>query len=110
VMLMADGSAHIALFAGDVIDSLYQDTPAETGGHLDFMDKSGQVVHASDYQYDGRILQLLDAGDTDWQAMDAAPVAWCAVASQCDQQWLPHRSCLGQWACVSNDCRGKSLW
>jgi len=116
IVLMADETAHleeVPVCRGSLpcnpvlIDSFYVRTGTEISGHLDFRNGNGQLLRAYDYQYDGVTLGILPEGDPDFQALAKSPVAWCAVASQCAQQWLPTPLCSGGWTCVDNACQFK---
>ncbi|HVE87370.1 MAG TPA: hypothetical protein VND93_31150 [Myxococcales bacterium] len=125
VVLMTDGSSHLELATEcgeppcppQVMDGWYKSSDVEgVEGleHFDFIDIKNEVVHACDYQYDGKALQALHLGEAQWEELLPASTAWCADASQCEQQWLMTPLCTGQWACVNNGCQfqcsRKKLW
>ncbi|HVE82523.1 MAG TPA: hypothetical protein VND93_06735 [Myxococcales bacterium] len=104
LVLMADGTAHLELLSG-TIDSYYKQLDPLLGpGHLYLVDDRDTVLYSADYLYDGKVLQLLPDGDVKWEDLAPAP-AWCSVASQCEQQWLPQPACLGAWTCSFSQCQ-----
>jgi len=123
IVLMADGTSHLefpTICQGILpcepraIDGYYRASVYNEVHHLDFLDEEGKVLHDCDYRYEGKLLEITHEGDTTWQPLARASSAWCAIASHCEQQWLPAPLCPGRWQCVYNRCQftceGRQIW
>ena len=51
------------------------------------------------------MLEIAYADGARRQALAPSTVAWCAAASQCEQQYLPTPLCTGRWTCVDSGCQ-----
>ncbi|HYV44480.1 MAG TPA: hypothetical protein VFA20_06435 [Myxococcaceae bacterium] len=114
VVLMTDATAHLEALVMcqlglvcplKVDDALYTRLEAGSAGHMDFTTQSGQPLSGYSYLYSGTQLGMVRDGDAQLQVLDRAKVAWCSVATQCDNQLLPTPVCPGQWTCVNNGCQ-----
>ncbi|HZN93361.1 MAG TPA: hypothetical protein VFB81_11690 [Myxococcales bacterium] len=56
------------------------------------------------------MLEIAYADGARRQALAPSTVAWCAAASQCEQQYLPTPLCTGQWTCVDGGCQFQCGW
>jgi len=117
MVLMADGTAHLELLslcpsgllscAPAVIDGLYLSSETPGAQRLSFLGDQGQVLFGCDYRYDGsKTLEITRDGNKGQQTL-AKAAAWCAAASQCEQQWIPEPLCISEWECVSNLCQSQ---